>query len=82
MPNFSRFKFQSTNPANNNAGIVADGSILDRFVLQGSLPTPVSKTSGDPVILQSFNSIGVDFGLYYFVNVPTFYVYSAAPTPQ
>lgn len=81
MPNYSRYKFQSTNPVNNNQGVSGDGSNLDRFVLQGTFPTPVSLTNGNPAMLHSYAAIGVDFGLYYFLNVPTFYVYSSAPTP-
>lgn len=81
MPNFSRYKFQSTSPSRNNQGVAGDGSNLDRFVLQGTFPTPISLTNGNPAIISSYNSIGVDFGLYYFVNVPTYWVYSSAPTP-
>nr|ULF99982.1 MAG: hypothetical protein 2 [Marnaviridae sp.] len=81
MPNYTRYKFQSTNPANNNQGVSGDGSNLDRFVLEGTFPTPVSLTNGNPAVLHSYAAIGVDFGLYYFLNVPTFYVYSSAPTP-
>lgn len=81
VPNYSRWKFQSTNPSNNNQGVVVDGSDLDRFQLQGAFPTPVSLTNAAPTIIHSYVGIGVDYGLYIYLNVPTFYVYSVAPAP-
>jgi hypothetical protein len=79
-PMFTQFKFQSTNTANSNAGIIADGSILDRFVLEGDFPFPSTGTTV-PTIIHNYSSIGTDFGLYYFLNVPTIYVYSSQPPP-
>lgn len=79
VPNYSRWKFQSTNPLLNNQGSSIDGSDLDRFILQGAFPTPVSLTNASPTIIHSYAGIGVDYGLYCYLNVPTFYVYSAAP---
>jgi hypothetical protein len=85
IPNCSRFKFQSTNPHYANsppaeASTNDDGSIWDRAVLQGTFPTPVSLANGAPVVIHSYTGIGHDFGLYFFLNVPTFWVYSAQPT--
>lgn len=80
-PHYSRFKFCSTNPLNSYLGALADGSTYDRFALQGAFITPTSKMT-DPVVITTYTGIGVDFGLYYFVNTPTVYVYSSAPTPN
>jgi len=79
-PNFSKFKFQSTSTFNGNLGQVADGSLLDSFVLEGDFPVFGSLLTNAPSTIHSYVAAGTDFGLYYFVNVPTYYIYSSAPT--
>jgi hypothetical protein len=79
-PNMSRYKFQSTNPRYANIGYIPDGSNLDAFVLIGYFPYPSSTTTA-PVIVSTYNSTGVDFGLHFFINVPTVYSYASVPAP-
>lgn len=79
-PNMSRYKFQSTKLDYSNTGSTSDGSNLDAFVLFGYFPYP-STTTTAPVILSTYNSTGVDFGLHFFINVPTVYAYTTTPTP-
>jgi hypothetical protein len=78
MPNYSIFKFQSTNPRNSNKGIAADGSILDAYLL-----TVVKKNaSATPtMVVNAYAAAGTDFSLYFFLNVPTFWYYQAIPVP-
>lgn len=77
-PNMSRYKFQTTNLATGNVASTLDGSDLDAFVLQGYFPFP-SSTTTSPVIIHTYNATGVDFGLYFYINAPTLYYYSAKP---
>lgn len=79
-PMYTQFKFQSTNPANANQGVVLDGSILDFFILEGDYALAKSTTSNQTTI-HSYVGTGHDFSLHYFLNVPTLYVYSAVPAP-
>jgi len=80
VPNMSIFKFQSTEPLFANQGVSGDGSILDAFTLEGDSSFPSSVDAYPPVIY-SYVAAGTDFGLYYFLNVPTIYIYSAVPPP-
>jgi hypothetical protein len=79
-PNYTQFKFQSTCPTYYTAPTTADGSYYDQFQLElflsgtGSGPTPAN------TILNSYVGIGTDFGVHWFLNVPTFWSYSANPT--
>jgi len=78
-PNYSKFKFQSTNVMFANTGASIDGSVYDRFILQCSVCPPAGATNNNPLMVNSYVGTGHDFGLYYFLNVPTFYYYSSAP---
>lgn len=80
VPNMSIFKFQSTAWTTGNRGLVADGSLLDNFRLEGDWLYP-STSSGNPSIIHSYVAAGTDFSLHYFLNVPTFYIYSSIPAP-
>jgi len=80
-PNFSKFKFQSTDPILANTGAAGDGSNQDFFVLQGNLPV-YNTESGVPYgMIYSYVAAGVDYGLYFYLNAPSFYVYTTVPTP-
>lgn len=79
-PNMSRYKFQLSIPANANLGSATDGSDLDAFVLIGDFPFPTSATTSN-VVISTYNATGVDFGFYFFVNVPAIYNYVTVPLP-
>nr|WPR18135.1 MAG: capsid protein [Sanxia picorna-like virus 9] len=79
-PNMSIFKFQSTSTFNANQGQAYDGSLLDAFTLELDSTYP-STIDTSPYLVYSHVAAGVDFSLHYFVNVPTFYIYSSIPTP-
>jgi hypothetical protein len=80
VPNMSIFKFQSTEPLFANQGVLGDGSILDAFTLEGDSTFP-SSIDANPSLIYSYVAAGTDFGLYYFLNVPTLYIYSSIPPP-
>lgn len=79
-PNMSIFKFQSTSTFNANRGSETDGSILDAFTLEMDSSYP-SVLDINPYLVYSHVAAGADFSLHYFLNVPTFYVYSSIPPP-
>lgn len=73
-PNYSMFRFQSTNPANWSFPTVTDGSFYDTYVLEAVVDGNTN-TSAQELLVHAYHSIGTDFGLYFFLNVPTFYAY-------
>jgi len=77
--NFSRYKFQITEPSFSNTGSSLDGSDLDAYVLEGVFQAPVNTAA--PVIIESYCATGPDFGLYFFLNVPVYWNYAVAPAP-
>ncbi len=79
-PNYSKYKFQSTNPANANLGVTADGSISDMFVVQGDFSNYNTYSVAPFGTIYSYAAAGTDFGMYYFLNCPTIYVYGSYPS--
>nr|ULF99938.1 MAG: hypothetical protein 2 [Marnaviridae sp.] len=77
IPNMSPYKFCSTHTAYANVGQVFDGSILDSLVLESDWSTTTN--SAETSLLYTYVAVGTDFNLHYFLNVPTFYVYSGIP---
>jgi len=77
--NYSRYKFQITEPVNSNIGSSLDGSDLDGYVLEGTFTSPVNTAA--PVIIESYCAAGPDFGIYFFLNVPVYWNYVVAPSP-
>lgn len=80
VPNMSIFKFQSTDTLNANQGVTTDGSILDAFTLEGD-STFGASLDVNPPLIYSYVGAGTDFGLYFFLNVPTLWIYSSIPPP-
>ncbi len=77
--NYSRYKFQSTSPLLANTGTAGDGSDLDAYVLEGSFQAPA--TTAAPACIHTYCATGPDFGLYFFLNVPTVWRYASNPAP-
>ncbi len=79
MPNYSRYKFQSTSPLNATELQIADGSRADGMTLE-----IVSAGTFGPVPANTrtwfYAGIGTDYGLHFFLNVPTLWIYSTFPT--
>lgn len=78
-PMYSTFKFQFTDPSYANQGISSDGSILDQFTLEMLIKKPANNDL-EPVMVNNYCGIGTDFSLFFFLNVPTYYIYSSVPT--
>jgi len=75
LPNYTRFRFQTTNPLNTTNPSNKDGSDIDAYCYDF-----VSTGNNEPQIVEAYEGIGTDFGLYYFINVPTLWIYSTNPT--
>jgi hypothetical protein len=78
-PMFTNNKFMSTDPDRGTTGSSLDGSNLDTFRLVIDYPFPATVIT-EGVMVNSYVAAGTDYGLYFFLNVPTLYVYSAYPT--
>jgi hypothetical protein len=79
MPNYSNYKFQSTNPLNATKLQSSDGSGYDSCVVQVGL----NGTAGPAVAntkVWCYAGAGTDYTCLYFLNVPTMWIYSSFPT--
>lgn len=75
-PNMSPYKFQSTRPRNANVAQFYDGSLQDAFTLEVSIPHGMTGVTTE---VDMYCAAGTDFGLHFFLNVPTFYIYATLP---
>jgi len=75
MPFFSQYKFLNTDPSVGNG----DVNDFEKLTVETLSPLPVESTD-DNYIIDTLVATGPDFGLFYFLNVPTYYAYSAFPT--
>lgn len=76
-PNYNQYRFQSTNPLNPTHMYSVDGSDRDSYVLEISEDSSGrSPTSGK---VWHYHSVGTDFNLHFFLNVPTITLYSGVP---
>jgi hypothetical protein len=73
-PNYSIFRMQSTNPFNWTRPIIEDGSNRDMYTLEVALDG-VTGVTPNGVRVYTYHAIGTDFGLYFFLNVPTYWIY-------
>jgi len=77
LPNYSNYKFASTNKNRCNTGSAADGSIYDSLIIEADFQTDI--TTADKQFLYTYVAAGTDYAMHYFLNVPSFWVYSAVP---
>jgi len=77
LPNMSPFKFCSTHTAYANFGQTKDASLLDSLIVEADWGNSVTANEAQQVY--TYVAAGTDFNLHYFLNVPTFYVYSGIP---
>jgi hypothetical protein len=79
LPNFTQYRFQNTAPSSVSNPTAADGSDHDWSILEVSLAdTPSAEINSTKI--WKYQSIGVDWGCYFFLNVPTRYIYGTFPT--
>jgi len=76
MPQYSKYRFVSTDPANATYGRDSDDTENEKFVVEMVVP---NSTDNTPCTYERYSSVGTDFNLFYFLNVPPRYVY-ALPT--
>jgi len=78
LPNYNNYRFQNTAPSNSNSPSSSDGSQYDCHRLEISVSTKNVTTAGVCRIWQ-YASIGTDFNVHFFLNVPTLYIYRSVP---
>jgi hypothetical protein len=81
LPNYNRFRFQSTSPAKITAPVAEEGSQRDTARLE-IMSNPLLGTTTRSLVVEKYVSIGTDFNLHWFLNVPTSFFYIAAITPN
>lgn len=80
LPNYTRTLFQSTSPAKWTTGVTIDGSDRDMASLE-LICTPGYAATTRGLFIDKYVAAGTDFNLYWFLNVPSVYDYTAVP-PQ
>lgn len=85
LPNMTRFKFQTTDPAAIVTNPTNTGRDLDAHVIETSFTSalPAVSTSAPTYAFSKqwrYYAIGTDFNLHWFLNVPTYWNYSSVPT--
>lgn len=77
-PMYTNTRFQSTNPANANQGVLIDGSFYDSYTLDAVV---TQKAKAYPnVTINNYVGAGTDYSLHFFLNCPTVYYYGSFPT--
>jgi hypothetical protein len=79
VPMYSRFRFIGTNPDERNLGRSEDGSDIDNIVMTYRC-VPTAGQDPKNMTLDLYTSVGTDYQLLHFVNVPNYWVYGALPT--
>ncbi len=74
VPNYTVFKFQTTDPAAATTGSSLDGSIYE--VLRVELNSNGAAQDLSNGRLERYFGIGTDFSLYFFLNCPSLYYYA------
>ncbi len=78
VPNYNFLKFNSTYPVYSTAP-GGDGSNLNTFQVELS-GDGVNGPSVSKARIFEYCSVGTDFNLFFFLNVPTMFLYSGVPT--
>jgi hypothetical protein len=78
-PNYSKFRYMTTTPGAYTRPTSNDGGDIDAYVLElATTPSTEPKVNAVAKIWK-YTGIGTDYGLYFFLNVPTVWIYSIAP---
>lgn len=76
MPNYTVFKFQTTDPSTATTGTTADGSNFESFTVEvDNFGSYQNLSTGR---LERYVGVGTDFNVYFFLNCPSLYYYSPA----
>lgn len=76
-PNYSPYRFQGTRSQNSTFPQSTAAENLDNSLLELSYASVNTATTN--LKISKFSSIGTDFNLLFFLNVPTYTIYSAIP---
>lgn len=82
IPMYSRYRFLSTDPNERALGVSADGTDVDNILI-GYRAQPISDAvTQNPSYFQidMYHSIGTDYQLLHFVNVPEAWIYAVLPS--
>lgn len=71
-PQYNKFRFVTTNPANSTYGSAVDDTLNEKFTLD----IITSNKNGVYTAYDRYFSIGPDFTFFYFLNVPPRYCYN------
>lgn len=77
-PNYGRHRFQSTALTRATVPGGGDDAQSDEFMLEVATDG-ISGPDNKGLKVWAYSSIGTDFGLYFFLNVPTLWIYSVLP---
>lgn len=78
LPNYTNFKFQSTAPSSASKPTLADGSIYDGSLLEITM-NGLNGPNTKGLKIWKYFSVGTDFNLFFFLNVPTYTYLSGTP---
>lgn len=86
MPNYTHYKFQSTNPRNFTSPPAVGTNADDGSVYEAGIMEYNSNSSTGPVTISqrvhSYFSVGTDYNLFFFLNVPVVYVANGTIIPN
>ncbi len=80
LPNYNRYRMQSTSSTRNTVTSNYDGSEYDTSRLEVYLSPGIGSTTR-ALTIEKYCAIGTDFNLLWFLNVPTMYFYTTTITP-
>jgi hypothetical protein len=78
LPNYTRTLFQSTSPAKSSTTSSIDGGDMDTSCLE-LVASPAFAATTRGLMIDKYVAAGTDFNLFWFLNVPTTYWYTAVP---
>lgn len=81
MPYYSNLKFSSAAPVRGSSFVTTDGSAYDTFQVEAIFDATMTDNDRKNLLLYDYVSIGTDFTVNFFLNVPTLFKYSALPVP-
>ncbi len=80
LPNYNRYRMQSTSAHRSTVTSNYDGSEYDTSRLEVYLSPSIGATTRS-LTIEKYCAAGTDFNLLWFLNVPTMYFYTSAITP-
>lgn len=81
LPMYSAYKFNTTTPSNASATVSQDDTSTQNFRFTLISDKNVSAATGQASAINWYVAAGTDFGLHFFLNVPTIFIYATLPTP-